>query len=259
MVEPVQVGSTMIFGRLPTPGPRAAFVERLTRETQIRCEVDLDGVGRSSVHTPLGFLTHMLEAFARHAHVDLSIHVVGDLEVDQHHTVEDTGLVLGEALRSALGDRRGIWRTANVEFPMDETRAACAVDLSGRPYLVFNAEFTRDHVGALATDLVIEFFQALTTSLAANVHLRLCCGHNDHHRVEALFKAFARAFELAAAVHPRAAAEIPSTKGALVLVGRPGGGAKASGEVAGNAQTPAARLVQTTSGGFSLDELEEAR
>ncbi|MCB9738195.1 MAG: imidazoleglycerol-phosphate dehydratase HisB [Deltaproteobacteria bacterium] len=241
------------FGRLEAPGPRSAFVERMTRETQIRCEVDLDGVGRSAVSTPIGFLTHMLEAFARHAHVDLAIAVQGDLEVDQHHTVEDTGLVLGEALRRALGDRRGIWRTASLEFPMDETRAACAIDLSGRPFLIFDAHFTRDHIGTLASDLLVEFFAALTNSLAANLHLRLCCGENDHHKAEALFKAFARAFELAAAIHPRAAAEIPSTKGALDQVGVGTAVATAVREAT------AARLVATTSGGFSLDDLEDVR
>lgn len=240
-------------GRLSQPGPRSAFVERLTRETQIRCEVDLDGVGRSAVATPIGFLTHMLEAFARHAHVDLAISVSGDLEVDQHHTVEDTGLVLGEALRRALGERRGIWRTASVEFPMDETRAACAIDLSGRPFLIFDAAFTRDHIGALASDLIVEFFAALTNSLTANLHLRLCCGDNDHHKAEALFKAFARAFELAAAIHPRAQAEIPSTKGALDAVGQPTSVAAAVRDAV------SARLVATTSGGFSLDDLEDVR
>ncbi len=254
------------FGRLEQPGPRSAFVERMTRETQIRCEVDLDGVGRSAIETPIGFLTHMLEAFARHAHVDLSIAVAGDLEVDQHHTVEDTGLVLGEALRKALGDRRGIWRTASIEFPMDETRAACAVDLSGRPFLLFDAKFQRDFIGQLASDLIVEFFAALTNSLAANLHLRLCCGENDHHKAEALFKAFARAFELAASLHPRAHAEIPSTKGALDSVGRAvagSGGADAAAAAVMPASTvreaASARLVQTTSGGFSLDDLEDVR
>ncbi|MEY3012160.1 MAG: hypothetical protein RIT45_895 [Pseudomonadota bacterium] len=252
-------GAPETFGRLEQPGPRSAYVERMTRETQIRCEVDLDGVGRSTVQTPIGFLTHMLEAFARHAHVDLRIAVAGDLEVDQHHTVEDTGLVLGEALRKALGDRRGIWRTASVEFPMDETRAACAVDLSGRPFLVFEANFQRDFIGQLASDLIVEFFAALTNSLAANLHLRLACGENDHHKAEALFKAFARAFELAASIHPRAHAEIPSTKGALDSVGQAvaGGGGHALSAAAAAPATPPG-MVRPSAGGFSLDDLEDA-
>lgn len=219
LAERASVEQSFEATRLDAPGPRSARVERRTRETQIVCHVDLDGVGRAHIDTPIGFLSHMLEALARHAHLDLAVTTRGDLHVDQHHTVEDTGLVVGEALRRALGERRGIWRTGSCLFPMDETRAEAAVDLSGRPFLVFEAHFERPFIGELASDLIVEFFQALTTSLAANVHLRLCCGHNDHHRAEALFKAFARSFEIAAAVHPRAAQEIPSTKGALDTVG----------------------------------------
>lgn len=194
---------------------RRATIERLTRETQIRCTVDLDGVGRTQVDCPIGFFAHMLEALGRHAHLDLDLHVRGDLHVDQHHTVEDTGLVLGQALRQALGDRKGIWRTGFCRFPMDETLAEAAIDVAGRPYLVLNAKFTRDKVGDLNVDLVHEFFQAVALGLGANVHLDLVRGENDHHRVEALFKAFARALEQAVAIHPRAGQEIPSTKGAL--------------------------------------------
>lgn len=271
------VGDLSAFRRIERPGPRSAYTERKTKETQILCELDLDGVGRAVISTPIGFFSHMLEAFARHAHIDLHIAVAGDLEVDQHHTVEDTGLVLGEALRRALGERRGIWRTASMEFPMDETRAACAIDLSGRPYLQFDATFGRDHVGELATDLVVEFFAALTNALAANLHLRLQCGANDHHKIEALFKAFARAFELAAAIHPRAAHEIPSTKGALDSAGHDIATAESTRTVAAPAEatgvpvalptaasSPAAvpgtgRVVATSSGGFTLDELEDVR
>ncbi len=260
------VGDLSSFRRIERPGPRSAFTERRTKETQILCEVDLDGVGRAEISTPIGFFSHMLEAFARHAHIDLHLAVAGDLEVDQHHTVEDTGLVLGEALRRALGDRRGIWRTASVEFPMDETRAVCAIDLSGRPYLLFDAAFTRAHVGELASDLVVEFFAALTNALAANLHLRLHCGANDHHKIEALFKAFARAFELAAAIHPRAAAEIPSTKGALDSAGHAvasvagaADAAKAAATTASGARGAGPATIATSSGGFSLDELEDVR
>lgn len=260
------VGDLSTFKPLPAPGPRSAEVVRTTRETEIRCHLDLDGVGRAEVSAPIGFLGHMLEALARHSHIDLHIAIRGDLHVDQHHTVEDTGLVIGEALKRALGERRGIWRTASCEFPMDETRAACAIDLSGRPFLQFEAEFSRSHVGELATDLVVEFFAALTNSLAANVHLRLCCGANDHHKIEALFKAFARALELAAAHHPRATAEIPSTKGALdgaTAASAPGAATPRSAEaVAAAADAPrpiAGKRVQTASGGFTLDELEDVR
>lgn len=205
---------------LPAPGARSARVIRETKETQIVCHVDLDGVGSAHVDTPIGFFSHMLEAFARHAHIDLHLVARGDLHIDQHHTVEDTGLVLGEALRRALGDRRGIWRTGWCLFPMDETRAECSLDLSGRPFLRFEVDFSRDYIGALASDLVVEFFQAVANSLAANLHMRICCGENDHHKAEALFKSFARAFELGAAHHPRARDEVPSTKGALDSAGR---------------------------------------
>ena len=197
------------------PAARTATCERNTRETQIACSVDLDGVGRAEIQCEIGFFAHVLDAFARHAHVDLSLTIAGDLYIDQHHTVEDTGIVLGTALRQALGERRGIWRTGSCRFPMDETLAECAIDLSGRPCLFFDAKCERQHVGDLDADLVLEFFGGLTTALAANIHLELIRGGNDHHRVEALFKAFGRAFELAAARHPRAVAELPSTKGHL--------------------------------------------
>lgn len=200
---------------LPTVAGRLAQVERLSRETQVACSLNLDGVGQTSVQCPIGFLGHMLEAFGRHGHIDLAMTVHGDLHVDQHHTVEDAGMVLGQAVRTALGDRRGIWRTGWCRFPMDETLAECAIDIAGRPHLVFSAEFAADRVGDLQTDLVHEFFQAFAIALGANIHLSLVCGRNDHHKIEALFKAFARALELAVAMHPRAGHELPSTKGML--------------------------------------------
>ncbi|MBI5607902.1 MAG: imidazoleglycerol-phosphate dehydratase, partial [Deltaproteobacteria bacterium] len=138
-----------------------------------------------------------------------------DLHVDQHHTVEDTGLVLGQALRQALGDRRGIWRCGDARFPMDEALAECAIDIAGRPYLCFDATFSRPFLGELQSDLLHEFFAAVAMGLGANVHLRLLSGENDHHKSEALFKAFARALERAVARHPRAVGEVPSTKGAM--------------------------------------------
>ncbi len=199
----------------PVAEARKAHIERKTRETQIDCALNVDGVGRASVQCEIGFLAHMLEAFARHAHVDLQMSIAGDLHVDQHHTVEDSGLVLGGALRQALGERRGLWRTGWCRFPMDEALAEAAVDLSGRPHLVFEASFARPTAGDLQTDLVIEFFAAVTNALGANLHLTLIRGENTHHCIEALFKAFGRAFEGAAASHPRAVDEVPSTKGSL--------------------------------------------
>lgn len=197
------------------PLGRCATVERVTRETQIRCTLNLDGTGRTEIVSPIGFLSHMLEALARHAHFDLNMQIAGDLHVDQHHTVEDAGLVLGSALRQALGERRGIWRTGSSRFPMDEALADCAVDIAGRPCLVFEVTFARPFLGELQSDLVREFFGALALALGANVHLHVPYGENDHHKCEAMFKACGRALELATALHPRALSELPSTKGAL--------------------------------------------
>jgi imidazoleglycerol-phosphate dehydratase len=198
-----------------TASGRRGHVQRDTRETQIQATVHLDGVGRTRVDCEIGFFAHMLEALGRHAHIDLDVTIRGDLHVDQHHTVEDTAIVIGGAIREALGDRRGVWRTGAFRFPMDEALADCAIDLSGRPHLTFKAAFRNEKVGDLHTDLVHEFFQALAIALGATVHLTLERGENDHHKIECLFKAFARALELAVAIHPRAAAEVPSTKGAL--------------------------------------------
>jgi imidazoleglycerol-phosphate dehydratase len=198
-----------------TTANRTAEVVRNTRETQISARVDLDGTGETDIECPIGFLAHMLDAFGRHAHVDLTMRIAGDLHIDQHHTVEDAGIVLGQALREALGDRRGIWRTGHCRFPMDETLAEAAVDLSGRPFCVFLVPFERAFIGELQSDLVVEFFRAFAGGLAANLHVELVRGENDHHRCEATFKAVARAFELAAARHPRASDALPSTKGHL--------------------------------------------
>lgn len=194
---------------------RQATVERNTRETQIRVSVNLDGSGHTEVDCPIGFLGHMLEALGRHAHFDLQVHVRGDLHVDQHHTVEDTAIVLGHAIRQALGERRGIWRTGWCRFPMDEVLAECAIDLGGRPHFLWDASFQRPFIGELQSDLVREFFQALSIALAANLHLQVVRPGNDHHQAEALFKATARALEMAVALHPRAKEELPTTKGAL--------------------------------------------
>ena len=195
-------------------GLRQATTERNTKETQISATIDLDGVGAADVACEIGFFAHMLDAFARHGHFDLTMRIAGDLHIDQHHTVEDTGIVLGKAIRDALGDRKGIWRTGHCRFPMDEAIALVSVDIGGRPYLHFDAAFNKELVGDFHTDLVIEFFRAVSQALGANVHVELPYGENAHHCIEAIFKAFGRAVEIAVARHPRATG-VPSTKGSL--------------------------------------------
>jgi imidazoleglycerol-phosphate dehydratase/histidinol-phosphatase len=190
--------------------PRTATVERRTRETTIRVEVDLDREGAADVSTGLGFFDHMLEQLGRHGGFRLALQCKGDLHVDEHHTVEDSALALGEALRQALGDKRGIARYGFV-LPMDETRAEALIDLSGRPWLVFEGKFPRDRVGDLPTELVPHFFKSLSDALGANLHIRVE-GDNTHHMVEACFKATARALKMA---FRREGAELPSTKGVL--------------------------------------------
>jgi imidazoleglycerol-phosphate dehydratase len=201
-------------GRLIVSDTRSASIERNTRETQIRAEIDLDGTGSNDVQCEIGFFAHMLEAFSKHGHFDLVLHIAGDLHIDQHHTVEDAGLVLGRAFREALGDRKGIWRTGHCRFPMDEALAVVSIDLSGRPYLHFEAAFGKEQVGDFQTDMVIEFFRAVSQSLGATVHVDLLRGDNAHHCIEAIFKAFGRALEISASHHPRART-VPSTKGSL--------------------------------------------
>src|SRR5262245_47724727 len=166
---------------------RKAVVERKTRETEIRIAVDLDGAGDVDVKTPIGFLSHMLETLARHALLDLEVRVTGDLHVDQHHTVEDTGLVIGQAVAKALGERRGISRAGWARHPMDEALAEAAIDLSGRPHITLEARFEGEKVGELEVSLVTDFFEAFARAAGANVHIDLVRGRNDHHRVEAIF------------------------------------------------------------------------
>lgn len=194
---------------------RTAIVERRTRETQIRIELRLDGRGQAQVDTPIGFLNHMLETLARHGMFDLNVQATGDVHVDQHHLVEDLGLVLGQAFRQALGDKRGIRRAGSFIFPMDDAVALCAVDIGGRPYLHFRARFRRRFCGELDTDLLPEFFQAMANSMGANIVIWLMRGRNDHHRIEAIFKAFARSLRDACAIDPQAPDTVPSTKGVL--------------------------------------------
>lgn len=193
---------------------RSASFERSTSETSIRVTVDLDGRGEARIDTGIGFFDHMLELLAKHSGVDLDIRAEGDLEVDEHHTVEDVGLALGEALSRALGDRRGIRRYGFL-LPMDESLAQVAIDLGGRPYLVFNVELSRERVGELPTELVHDFFKALSDTLKANVHINLHYGRNDHHKIEAVFKAFARALRAAVEDDPRFGDQVPSTKGVI--------------------------------------------
>jgi imidazoleglycerol-phosphate dehydratase len=194
---------------------RSASVERLTTETQIKAHLTLEGRGRYKVSTGIRFLDHMLELLAKHGGFDIELKANGDLDVDQHHTVEDAGIVLGECFRMALGDKRGINRAGYFLMPLDEALAVVAVDLSGRPYLVFNAPFQQTLVGDLQTELVEDFFQGFATHAGANVHVRLLYGRSTHHSVEAIFKTFARALKTAVSLDRRLLKELPSTKGLL--------------------------------------------
>ena len=194
---------------------RKASVRRTTNETDIRVKLNLDGRGRARVQTGIRFFDHMLELVSRHAAIDLEITARGDLDVDQHHTVEDVGLVLGEAVRRALGSKRGILRAGYFLMPMDETLASVAIDLSGRPCCVCRWKLRACRVGDLQTELLEDFFRAFAQAAGANVHLRLFYGRSSHHQVEALFKAFARALRFAATRDPQLKRILPSTKGLL--------------------------------------------
>jgi imidazoleglycerol-phosphate dehydratase len=176
---------------------RTADYVRKTKETDISLHLNLDGTGSSSIHTGIGFFDHMLDGFARHGLFDLKVNVAGDLAVDCHHTIEDTGIVLGNAIKEAVGDKKGIRRYGSCILPMDETLVLCAVDLSGRPYLVFDGEFTTDRVGYMDTEMVKEFFYAISYTAGMNLHIRVLSGGNNHHMIEAMFKAFAKALDQA--------------------------------------------------------------
>ena len=195
--------------------PRSAAITRATSETAIELALDLDGAGRAEIATGIGFLDHMLTAFARHALFDLSVQARGDLEVDFHHTTEDIGIVLGQALDRAVGEKRGIRRYGQALIPMDEALAEAAVDLSGRPFLAWQVEFPRDRIGRMDTELFEEFFRALAMNARLTLHLSARAGRNAHHIAEACFKATARALRMALAFDPRLGDAIPSTKGAL--------------------------------------------
>jgi imidazoleglycerol-phosphate dehydratase len=193
---------------------RQARVERATRETSIVLSVNVDGSGRADIDTGIGFLDHMLTLLAGHGLFDLEVKAKGDLHIDDHHTAEDTIICLGKALDQALGDRRGIVRTAHSYVPMDESLALVAVDLSGRPYCVFNAEFATPRVGTLGTDLIFHLFETLAIHARMNLHAQVLYGRNDHHKVEALFKGLARALDAATQIDVRRQ-DVPSTKGTL--------------------------------------------
>jgi imidazoleglycerol-phosphate dehydratase len=194
---------------------RRALIDRRTTETQISLSLGLDGRGRYTVSTGIRFLDHMLELFARHGGFDLRVRATGDLDVDQHHTVEDLGIALGEAVSKALGRRRGINRAGYFVMPMDETLAVAAVDLGGRPHTVVDLKVTAARVGDLQTELVCDFFEGFAVGARANVHLKVMYGRSSHHKIEAVFKAFARALRVACARDSRLAAMLPSTKGLL--------------------------------------------
>ena len=187
---------------------------RTTKETDITVTLNLDGTGKTDIDTGIGFFDHMLNGFARHGLFDLTVHANGDLEVDSHHTIEDTGIVLGQAILEAIGDKAGIRRYGHFMLPMDETLALCAVDLSGRPYLNYDAHFVSDKMGEMDTEMVREFFYAVSYSAMMNIHLKILDGINDHHKAEALFKAFGKALDMATMEEPRIK-EAWTTKGSL--------------------------------------------
>ena len=192
---------------------KADFV-RKTKETDIALSFALDGTGVANVSTGIGFFDHMLEGFARHGLFDLKVSVEGDLAVDCHHTIEDTGIVLGNAIKKAVGDKKGIKRYGSCILPMDETLVLCAIDLSGRPYLAFEGEFTTDRVGYFDTEMVKEFFYAISYTAGMNLHMKVLSGGNNHHMIEAMFKAFAKALDEATIIDPRIN-DILTTKGSL--------------------------------------------
>jgi len=194
---------------------RKATVKRTTKEAAVEVSINLDGEGRSSIATGIGFLDHMIDLLARHSRIDMEIKAKGDLHIDHHHTTEDVGIALGQAMKQAFGDMKGITRYADVHLPMDEALTRVAIDISGRPFLVFKVDFVRDKVGPFDTELVQEWFQAFAINAAVTLHVTTLYGTNDHHIAESCFKGLARALRVAVAIDPRAAHEVPSTKGTL--------------------------------------------
>ena len=194
---------------------RKATVARKTKETEIEATVDLDGTGNYDVSTGIGFLDHMLEQLSRHSLMDLTVRATGDLHIDYHHTTEDTGIAIGEAVHRALGDRRGIVRYASATIPMDETLTRVSIDVSDRPYLIWKVAFSRPKLGEMDTELFKEWFQAFAQNARVTLHVENLYGENNHHIVESCFKALARALRAATETDPRAADSVPSTKGTL--------------------------------------------
>ncbi len=194
---------------------RTATIDRKTKETEIKTTIDLDGSGAYDIKTGVGFLDHMLEQLARHALIDITLRAKGDLHIDFHHTVEDSGILLGQAVAKALGDKQGITRYASVELPMDETLTRVAVDVSGRPFLVWNVTFTQPKIGEMDTELFREWFQAFAQNAGITLHVKNFYGVNNHHIAETCFKGLARALRQAIAIDPRQAGSVPSTKGSL--------------------------------------------
>jgi len=198
-----------------TAGRRDGAIERATKETQIRVHVDLDGQGRANVATGVGFFDHMLDHLARHSLIDITVEAKGDYHIDDHHTVEDVGIALGQAIRAAMGERRGIRRYASLDLAMDETLTRAAVDVSGRPFLVFRTRFPTEKIGTFDTQLVREFFQAFAVNAGLTLHIETLYGENSHHIAETCFKAVARVLGDALQIDPRQADLVPSTKGIL--------------------------------------------
>jgi imidazoleglycerol-phosphate dehydratase len=194
---------------------RKATVERTTKETRIKVSIDLDGIGKSRISTGIGFLDHMLDQLSRHSLIDLDVEAEGDLHIDFHHTTEDTGIAIGEAVRKALGDRRGIMRYGSALSPMDETLTRVALDASNRPYLIWKVDFTRPKLGEMDTELFKEWFQAFAQAAGITLHIECLYGANNHHIIESCYKGLARALRQAVAIDPRRAGEVPSTKGTL--------------------------------------------
>lgn len=195
-------------------GSRTATIERGTKETKIKLTINLDGTGKADIHTGIGFFDHMLNSFAKHGFFDLNVQVEGDLHVDCHHTIEDVGIVLGQAVSKALGEKKSIRRYGTMVLPMDETLILCSMDISGRPYLYFDLPFSVERVGTFDTEMVREFFYAVSYNCAMNLHFKYFHGNNNHHIIEAAFKAFARALDEAVSIDPRIDGVL-STKGTL--------------------------------------------
>lgn len=193
---------------------REASVERNTKETQIKLNLNLDGTGISNISTGVGFFDHMLDGFTRHGLFNLDVKVNGDLQVDDHHTIEDTGIVLGTAIKEAVGDKKGIRRYGSCILPMDECLVLCAIDLGGRPYFSYDAEFTNEKVGDMSTEMIREFFYAISYSAMMNLHIKVLTPGNNHHMAEAMFKSFSKALDMAVSLDPRIQ-DVLSTKGTL--------------------------------------------